>query len=112
VRIKDLPNGYRLYVSNRVINPVESNDPNGSWSISYADGRPGFFNAEAASKAGALDIVKSYSGDNVANSIKSGNIIGIFPDGMLVQQYNEDGSTFEDPVAVGVTRIGDKNLKR
>lgn len=106
LRIDGLLDGDVAYISRPIINPGKGDDPNGMWVASIADGAPAFINDNAARETGALETVLSYPGVNGDTNIKSGTVIGLYPNGMLVQSYDENGRPDGDPVSAGVTLIG------
>lgn len=111
LRIEGLQDGDAAYLSRPVINPDEGHDPNGTWLAAYADGKAGFINEAAARQAEALETVISYPGEDVATNLEFGTVEEVHKNGILVQQYDEDGRPVGDLVAVGVMKIGDENLK-
>jgi hypothetical protein len=106
LRIEGLLDGDVAYTSRPIITPVKGNDPNGTWVASIADGRPAFINDRAARETGALETVMSYPGVNGKTNIKSGTVLGVYPNGLLVQKYDENGRPDGAPVSAGVTLIG------
>jgi hypothetical protein len=106
LRIEGLQNDDLAYISRPIITTETGNDPNGMWVASIADGGPAFINDYAARETGALETVLYYPGVNGDTNIQSGTVLKVYPNGLLVQKYDENGRPDGDPVSAGVTLIG------
>ena len=109
LRIKGLQDEDAAWLLNPVVNPNTVNDPNGTWLFAYVGKEPGYINEEAATQVNALETV--ISNPKVDTNLSFAIVEEVHADGLLVRQYDEDGRQVGDTFAVGVMKIGDKNLK-